>query len=68
MDEGLKKSPHWPDAEGGVLIGVALVAGGEELVPRVVPKVLRRGPVVVTHESSNTRLSQIGIHQHRFTY
>ena len=48
------KTPHWPDVVGVVLIVVVLVAIVEVLVPRVVRIVLRRGPVVVIHESSNT--------------
>ncbi len=51
MDEGLK-SPHWPDVVGGALTAVALEAKAEDLEPREVRIVLRRGPVVVIRESS----------------
>jgi hypothetical protein len=48
------KTPYWPNVVGVVLIVVVLVAIVEVLIPRVVRIVLRRGPVVVRHESSNT--------------
>ena len=48
------KTPYWTNVVGVVLIVVVLIAIVEVLVPRVVRVVLRRGPVVVRHESSNT--------------
>jgi hypothetical protein len=48
------KTPNWPNIVGVVLIVVVLVAIVEVLVPRVVSVVLRRGPVVVVHKSSNS--------------
>ena len=48
------KTPYRPNVVGVVLIVVVLVAIVEVLVPGVVRIVLRRGPVVVLHEPSNT--------------
>jgi hypothetical protein len=48
------KTPNWPNIVGVVLIVVVLIAIVEVLVPCVVRIVLRRGPVVVIHKSSNT--------------
>ena len=53
------KSSNWTDIEGGRLKAAALRAIGKVLPPRVGSAVLKRGPVDVRHESSNSYLLQI---------
>ena len=52
MDEGLKKSPHWPEVVVGDLIAAVLGAIAEALEPREARIELRRGEVEAIHEPS----------------
>ena len=58
------ESPHWTDGARVALEVVGLIAGVEILEPRVAAGVLRRTPIVARRKTTNTRLSQVGIHQH----
>jgi hypothetical protein len=61
------KCPHWTHVVREGLEVAVLTADVETLVPRDVAGVLRRTPIVVSRKTTNTRLPQIGIHQHHFT-